>query len=102
MHTSALKFDHFDVEVDGASSTVPDLFPPWHKHQRFGVVIQEPLGHVGASLLAQAATAAFFDHLFANSWADMPAAGRSSCPARLSQARIRRSTRSTWDAGTAP
>lgn len=72
MHTSALKFDHFEVEVDGAPTTVPDLFPPWHKHQRFGIVIQEPLGHVGASLLAQAATAAFFDHLFTTSWGDMP------------------------------
>ncbi|ANS31896.1 hypothetical protein R1CP_36450 (plasmid) [Rhodococcus opacus] len=72
MHTSLLKFNHFAVEADGAPSTVPDIFPAWHKHQRFGIVIQEPLGHVGASLLIQAATATFFDHLFQNTWADVP------------------------------
>lgn len=71
MHTSLLKTDHFEVEVGGAPSTVGAVLPPWHKHQRFGIVIHEPLGHVGASLLIQAATAAFFGHLFDKTWEDV-------------------------------
>jgi hypothetical protein len=70
MHTSLLKFDQFAVEVDGAPRTVEDIFPDWHKHQRFGIVIQEPLGAVGASLLIQAAIAAFF-HNLPRSWGHM-------------------------------
>ena len=72
MHTAMLKLDHFSVEADGASSTVTEILPEWHKHQRFGIVIQEPMGHVGAGLLSQAAIAAFFEDLFKNSWADVP------------------------------
>lgn len=63
MHTSFLKPDHFATEVDGEPTSVADIFPPWHKHQRFGIVIQEPLGAAGASLLIQAAIATYFLNL---------------------------------------
>ncbi|WP_142282949.1 hypothetical protein [Mycobacterium aquaticum] len=45
--------------------------PPWHKHQRFGIVIQEPLGHAGASMLMHAAMVAHFTDLFQNTWDDI-------------------------------
>lgn len=67
MHTSYLKMEHFATEIDGAPAEVSEIFPPWHKHQRFGIVIQEPLAAAGASLLIQAAIAAHFLNL-PDSW----------------------------------
>lgn len=66
-----LKFENFTVKAEGSPSSVLEIFPPWHKHQRFGVIIQDPLGHVGASLMIQAATAAWFNHLFTTTWGDV-------------------------------
>lgn len=60
MHTAEqLSIEHFAVEVDGHQCSVDDLLPSWHKHQRFGIVVHEPLGGVGASLLTQAFVAKF-------------------------------------------
>jgi hypothetical protein len=63
MHTAALKAEDFDIEIDGAPGGPADIFPAWHKHSRFGIVIQEPLGAAGASLLIQAAITEHFRHL---------------------------------------
>lgn len=72
MHTSVLKLEDFIVESAGKASSVRGILPKWHKHQRFGILVHEPLGHVGASLLIQAVTAMWFEHLFASTWSDVP------------------------------
>lgn len=72
MHTAVLKEGLFDVEVDGAPGSLTDVFPRWHKHSRFGIVIQEPLGTAGASLLIQAAISEHFRGL-PTEWAHMAA-----------------------------
>lgn len=63
MHTSEqLKDELFDITIDEKSANVDDLFPEWETHDRFGVLVTQPLGGLGASLLIQAATTAFYNH----------------------------------------
>jgi hypothetical protein len=62
MHTIALEAGMFDAEIDGRSATIEEVFPAWEGHDRFGIVIHEPLGAVGASLLIQMAITMFYKH----------------------------------------
>jgi hypothetical protein len=49
--------------IDAEPASLADLFPGWDRHDRFGVVIDRPMGAVGASLPIQAAICLFFDTL---------------------------------------
>jgi hypothetical protein len=61
MHTAKLfKPENFDVEVGGESTDLRGLFPASAPHDRFGIVVTETFGGLGASLLIQAAIANFF------------------------------------------
>ncbi|HWL43719.1 MAG TPA: hypothetical protein VNQ73_12295 [Ilumatobacter sp.] len=61
MHTlQLLDASMFEVEIDGAASPPDSVFPDWNVHDRFGIVIHEPLGGVGASHLIQLAIVAFY------------------------------------------
>ncbi|MFE3028213.1 hypothetical protein [Nocardia tengchongensis] len=62
MHTATqLNESMFSVELDGTVATLGELFPAWGPNDRFGIVVHEPFGAIGASLLIQAAITAFFD-----------------------------------------
>jgi hypothetical protein len=62
MHTAQqLKSEYFTVEIDGHASDPYDVFPSWNLFDRLGVVVTEPLGGVGASLLLQVAVTAYYD-----------------------------------------
>lgn len=62
MHTAfLLKEEHFGVEIDGRPATRDAVFPSWRDHDRLGVVIHEPLGAIGSSMLVQLAITAFYD-----------------------------------------
>jgi hypothetical protein len=63
MHTlTQLSTSQF--RIDGLSSAAPQdntIFPAWTRDDRFGIVINDPLGGVGASHLIQLAICAFYD-----------------------------------------
>ena len=62
MHTARqLDQSQFAVTIDGRAGSRDALFPGWHEHDRLGMVVQEPLGAVGASLLLQLAITAYYD-----------------------------------------
>jgi hypothetical protein len=62
MHTATeLSVDQFAVEIDGRPATRDDALPGWDRHDRFGIVIDAPLGALGASLLIQLVITAFYD-----------------------------------------
>jgi hypothetical protein len=62
MHTvTLLQSAMFDIEIDGAASDVRGLLPDWHIHDRLGLVIDEPLGGLGATHLIQAAITCFYN-----------------------------------------
>jgi hypothetical protein len=62
VHTSRqLDRSLFDVEIDGRPATREDLIPDWGPLDRFGIVVSEPFGTVGASYLLQLAITAFYD-----------------------------------------
>lgn len=62
MHVATLlKADMFDVTVDGKPSSIAALFPDWHPHDRFGLVIDEAFGGIGATHLLQSAMMAYYD-----------------------------------------
>lgn len=48
------------VRIAGQDRTVQDVFPDWHRHDRFGLVIDEALGGVGASHLLQLAIWSYY------------------------------------------
>ncbi|WP_324910594.1 hypothetical protein [Baekduia sp.] len=62
----------FSVELADRPASMADLLPGWHEHDRFGVVVHEPLGALGASHLIQAATVRFFEHRRANALDAVP------------------------------
>lgn len=51
----------FDIAIEGQPAAIADVFPDWHAHDRFGVVIDEALGGIGATHLLQLAMTAFYD-----------------------------------------
>lgn len=51
----------FDVEVSAKPASASDVFPAWNAHDRFGVLVYEPLGGIGATHLIQMACALFYD-----------------------------------------
>jgi len=62
MHTARqLDVGYFGIAVDGVASSRDVLFPHWNAHDRFGVVVDRPLGATGASMLIQLAITAFYD-----------------------------------------
>ncbi len=62
MHTAKqLKKNQFKILINGATSTREQLFPEWNQYDRFGVVVDQSYGAVGASLLLQLAITAFYD-----------------------------------------
>lgn len=61
MHASQrLRESHFSVQIESGSASVADLLPEWTITDRVGVVVHEPLGALGASLLIQAAISRFY------------------------------------------
>lgn len=62
MHVATLlKTEMFDIAIDGRGAAMSDLFPDWHAHDRFGLVIDEAFGGVGATHLLQSAMMAYYD-----------------------------------------
>jgi hypothetical protein len=64
MHTSTeLRSDSFSIELDGRQATITELLADAGAgdHGRLGIVVDEPGGAVGASLLLLAAITAFYD-----------------------------------------
>jgi len=62
MHVvSLLKSTMFDIEMEGRQASIAEVFPDWHAHDRFGLVIDQPFGGIGASHLLQAAMMAYCD-----------------------------------------
>jgi len=62
MHTARYHAEQFEVEIDGAKGSISEVFPEWGQFDRFGIVVHEPFGTLGASLLVQAAIAAFYTY----------------------------------------
>ena len=61
MHAASQLFvEAFDVQVDGERVSPDAVFPDWSPLDRFGIVVTEPLGGLGASLLLQLAIAMFY------------------------------------------
>lgn len=60
MHTSVLKPHMLEIEIGGVPVEPTALWPAWTRHDRLGVVVTEPVGAIGASLLVYAAMAAFY------------------------------------------
>lgn len=62
MHVvSLLRTDMFATRIDGVPAGLDALFPGWTELDRFGLVIDQPLGGVGATHLLQAAMMAYYD-----------------------------------------
>lgn len=62
MHVATLlRTDMFSTRIGGKPATLDDLFPGWTELDRFGLVIDEPLGGVGATHLLQCAMMAYYD-----------------------------------------
>jgi hypothetical protein len=62
MHTARqLSGDLFQVSIGGKPSDRETLLGSWGPNDRFGVVVHEPYGGIGASYLLQIAITAFYD-----------------------------------------
>jgi hypothetical protein len=62
MHTSTeLRSDSFSIDLDDRRATITDLLTGAGGHGRLGIVVDEPYGAVGGSLLLLAAITAFYD-----------------------------------------
>ena len=62
MHSSQeLRSSLFDIEVEGRSTRLEDLFEGFDEHDRLGVIVAHPCGAVGASALITATVTAFYD-----------------------------------------
>ncbi|MGO4238056.1 hypothetical protein [Pseudarthrobacter sp. YAF2] len=63
MHASQqLRDNHFGVLVNGREAAVREVLPDWTGVDRIGVVIHEPFGGLGASMLIQAGISRFYDY----------------------------------------
>lgn len=64
MHTSRqLKNSDFAIRIKGEEVSREELLPNWKCHDRVGIIVDEPFGAVGASLLLQLCITAFYDVL---------------------------------------
>ena len=62
MHVvTLLKAEMFDVEIDGKPASIAQALPDWNPHDRFGLVIDDALGGIGATHLLQIAITSFYD-----------------------------------------
>ena len=62
MHTATqLAMTDFEVVVDGDVVPVEGLFPGWGDHDRLGLLVDEPYGGLGASLLLAYAVLNFYE-----------------------------------------
>lgn len=62
MHVATLlKSDMFDIHIEGRVAAISDVFADWNPHDRFGLVIDEPFGGIGATHLLQIAMTSFYD-----------------------------------------
>ena len=62
MHsTRELTSAAFAVELDGQQVTIPELFPGFDARDRLGIVVHQPGGALGASVLILATITAFYD-----------------------------------------
>lgn len=62
MHVADMIYEHmFRVEVGDCVAKISDIFPEWTTSDRFGILIDSPLGGLGATNLIQIAMAAFYD-----------------------------------------
>jgi hypothetical protein len=62
MHSSQeLRSSSFEIQVDGRSARLEDLFEGFGEHDRLGVLVAHPCGAVGASALITATVTAFYD-----------------------------------------
>jgi hypothetical protein len=61
MHVADQLFvEAFEVQIGGERVSPEAIFPNWSLLDRFGIVVSEPLGGLGASLLLQVAIANFY------------------------------------------
>lgn len=61
MHVADQLFvEAFEVQIKGEQASHESVFPDWSLLDRFGIVVTEPLGGLGASLLLQLAIAEFY------------------------------------------
>lgn len=61
MHTATqIDLASFVVEKHGTIGDVSWVFPEWHRYDRFGIIITEPYGTLGASLLVQLAIGMYY------------------------------------------
>jgi hypothetical protein len=61
VHTATQLADEcFDIDAAGRPASVDEIMD-WRRGDRFGIVVTEPLGGLGASLLIQAAVTAFWN-----------------------------------------
>jgi hypothetical protein len=61
MHTQTqFKTSSFDVQFETGGGGLDRLFPEWEPLDRFGIIVDRPLGGVGASHLIQLAMALFY------------------------------------------
>lgn len=62
MHVATLlRTDMFQIRIAGKPATMDDLFPGWTAFDRFGLVIDQTMGGVGATQLLQCAMMAYYD-----------------------------------------
>jgi hypothetical protein len=62
MHVATQLFpSSFSARAHEVAVGVDDVFPDWSAWDRFGVVVNEPFGGLGASLLLQLAIAQFYE-----------------------------------------
>jgi hypothetical protein len=62
MHVlTLLRANMFDIRLEDRPASIADVLPDWHAHDRFGLVIDEAFGGVGATHLLQIAMTAFYD-----------------------------------------
>ncbi|KPX09274.1 hypothetical protein [Pseudomonas syringae] len=62
MHViDALSSDFYEVAISGQPGSLNDVFPDWNAHDRFAIIIYEPLAALGATHLIQSACMCFYD-----------------------------------------
>lgn len=64
MHVAdLLRSEHLSIKIHTETAALNDIFPNPHRYDRYGFLVTEPYGGLGASLLIQAAIVHFYDFL---------------------------------------